>query len=76
MTSSVVINDAVYRLWKILPRFRRSARMKTTDPLIILGDITEALKLGERSSVTIFRAGKVLLMTPQAIAMNLIGKRG
>ena len=45
----------------------RSVRIKTKGQLIIPEDISEALKLDERSSVTIFRVGKVLLMTPKRL---------
>lgn len=52
----------------------RSIRIKTRGQLIIPEDISEALKLDERSSVTIFRVGKVLLMTPKRLQRASLAK--
>jgi len=52
----------------------RSVRIKTRGQLIIPEDISEALKLDERSSVTIFRVGKVLLMTPKRLQRASLAK--
>jgi bifunctional DNA-binding transcriptional regulator/antitoxin component of YhaV-PrlF toxin-antitoxin module len=52
----------------------RSVRIKTKGQLIIPEDISEALKLDERSSVTIFRVGEVLLMTPKRLQRASLAK--
>ncbi len=52
----------------------RSVRIKTKGQLTIPEDISQALNLDERSSVTIFRVGKVLLMTPKRLQRASLAK--
>lgn len=45
----------------------RAARIRTRGQITIPQDIREAMDLDERSSVNIFRVGRVLLMTPKRL---------